>query len=180
VSDAPRKSSPALRYADGVEELGVVEPLWDALQEHHARITPDLGAGTPKRDNAEAWRIRRTKYEHWLEDPETFFVVAEADGRPVGYAFVTIGFGYASWQTGERLAQLETLSVLPEYRGEGLGEALLGAVWDRLATVGVDELGITTTTTNVDAHRFYERQGFQRGFVVYYGRRSGSAGSSSK
>ena len=179
MSDAPRGSGVTLRYAAGVEELAIVEPLWDALQEHHARITPDLGASTPKRGNAEAWRIRRTKYEHWLEDPETFFVLAEDDGRPVGYAFVTIGFGYASWQTGERLAQLETLSVLPEYRGEGLGEALLDAIWDRLATAGVDELGITTTTTNVDAHRFYERQGFQQGFVVYYGRRPGS-GSPSK
>jgi ribosomal protein S18 acetylase RimI-like enzyme len=161
-----------LRYANTVAELPLIEPLWNALQEHHERITPELGPRTPKRDGLEAWQVRRMKYEHWLEDPQTFFVVAEAAGRPVGYAFVTIGFGYASWKTGERLAQLETLSVLPERRDEGVGAALLEAVWERLAKAGVDELAITTTTTNVDAQRFYERQGFRQGFVVYYGKRA--------
>ncbi len=48
---------------------------------------------------------------------------------PVGYAFVTVGPGYASWATGDRLAELETLSVLPEHRGSGLGAALLDTVY---------------------------------------------------
>ena len=61
--------------------------------------------------------------------------------------------------------------MLPRQRGSGLGEALIEAAWERLATLGVDELAITTTTTNVDAHRFYERQGFEQGFVLYYGKR---------
>jgi hypothetical protein len=29
-----------LRYFDTVAELDQLEPLWNALQEHHARITP--------------------------------------------------------------------------------------------------------------------------------------------
>lgn len=149
-----------------------MEPLWNALQEHHARIAPELGPQTPKRENSAAWRIRQMKYERWLEDAETFFVVAEDAGKAIGYAFVTIGLGYASWDTGNRLAQLETLSVLPERRGEGVGAALLEAVWDRLAKAGVDEIGISTTTTNVDAQRFYERQGFRQSFVIYYGKRT--------
>ncbi len=171
MSDAGQRPRVTLRYADAVTELDVVEPLWNALQEHHAGITPALGAETPKRDNADAWRMRRMKYEHWLEDPDTFFVLAEDAGRAIGYAFVTVGFGYASWETGDRMAQLETLSVLTERRGEGVGAALMEAVWERLAEAGVDELGISTTTTNVDAHRFYEQQGFQQRFVIYYGKR---------
>ena len=31
-------------------------------------------------------------------------------------------------------------------------------------------MAITTTITNVDAQRFYERQGFSQRFAVYYGK----------
>lgn len=167
----------SLRYASSVEELAALEPVWNALQAHHVEVTPDLGSRTPKRALADSWRIRRSKYERWLGDPDTFFVVAETDGEPVGYAFVTIGLPYAGWATGDRLAELETLSVLADRRGEGVGAALIGAAWKRLAEIGVDDMAITTTVTNVDAQRFYEREGFSQRFAVYYGK---SPGSSSK
>jgi len=160
-----------LRYTRALEDLTALEPIWNALQAHHAEISPALGRHTPKRATPEAWRIRRSKYEHWLEDPETFFVIAEAGGEPVGYACVTVGPPYASWQTGDRLAELETLSVLAGQRGKGTGAALLEAVWKRLDESGVEDMAITTTVTNVDAQRFYERQGFSRRFAVYYGKR---------
>jgi len=66
---------------------------------------------------------------------------------------------------------LETLSVLPDHRGSGVGAALIEAAWERLGELGVEDMAITTTMTNVDAHRFYERQGFSQGFVVYHGKR---------
>jgi RimJ/RimL family protein N-acetyltransferase/ribosomal protein S18 acetylase RimI-like enzyme len=163
----------SLRYANSVDELTALEPVWNALQEHHVEITPDLGSQTPKRSLADAWRIRRSKYERWLGDPDTFFVLAESDGAPVGYAFVTIGLPYAGWATGDRLAELETLSVLAERRGEGIGATLIDAVWKRLGEIGVEDMAITTTATNVDAQRFYGRQGFAHRFAVYYGKSPG-------
>ena len=114
--------------------------------------------------------FRRCRCRRWLREPDTFFVVAETAGKPAGYAFVTVGPSYASWSTGERLAELETLSVLPERRGSGIGAALIDAVWKRLSELGVEDMQITTTTTNVDSHRFYEREGFQQRFVVYHGK----------
>jgi GNAT superfamily N-acetyltransferase len=128
---SPADLAITLRYADSVEELDVVEPMWNALQEHHARITPELDPRTPKRELADAWRVRRSKYVRWL-------------------------------------------SVLPDRRSDGVGAALLETAWSRLEERGIDDMAITTTKTNVDAHRFYERQGFSQGFVVYHGKRSGS------
>lgn len=167
----------SLRHANAAEDLAALEPVWNALQAHHSEVTPALGPGTPKRATPEAWRIRRSKYEHWLDDPDTFFVVAEANGEPVGYACVTVGMPYASWETGDRLAELETLSVLADQRGKGIGAALLEAAWKRLDEMGVDDLTITTTVTNVDAQRFYEREGFTQRFAVYYGKSPGSSSS---
>jgi GNAT superfamily N-acetyltransferase len=164
-----------VRYLDAADELDLVKPLWNALQEHHSALVPNLGGSTPKRELADSWRLRRAKYERWLEDPDTFFAIAEREGLPVGYAFVTVGSGYAAWQTGERIAELETLSVLPERRGEGVGAVLLDAVWERLAEIGVEDLAITAAKSNVDSHRFYERQGFTQSFVVYYRRVAGGA-----
>jgi hypothetical protein len=86
----------SLRYADTLAELDAVEPLWNALQDHHSRITPALGERTPKRDTAAAWRMRRGKYERWLEAPEAFFVIAEDTGKPVGYAASTSGTASSS------------------------------------------------------------------------------------
>lgn len=159
-----------LRFANTIAELDALEPVWNALQAHHERITPELGPRTPKRTMENAWRIRRSKYERWLDDPDTFLVIAEIDDEPVGYAFVTIGLPYASWAAGERLAELETLSVLPQHRSAGVGATLLDAVWKRLAELGVEDMQITTTVTNAAAQRFYEREGFRQGFTVYYGK----------
>ncbi len=160
-----------LRFESTEEEIDAVEPMWNALQEHHVRVTPELDPRTPGRDLADAWRMRRSKYVRWLEDPDAFFVIAEDDSGPIGYAFVTVGPGYASWQTGDRAAALETLSVLPDHRGGGVGEALIEAAWERLGELGIDDMAITTTKTNVGAHRFYERLGFRPGFVIYHGKR---------
>ncbi len=102
-----------LRVVCSGAELDQLEPLWSALQDHHAAIEPELAVGTPARAVAESWRMRRRKYERWIEEPDSFYVLAELEGAGVGYAFVTVGPGYASWATGERLAELETLSVLP-------------------------------------------------------------------
>lgn len=158
-------------------EIPALEPLWNALQVHHSQITPSLAGVTPKRDLDEAWERRRAKYESWLENPASFFVVAEETARPIGYAFVTVGPGYASWATGDKLAELETLSVLPEHRGQGVGAALLDVVWERLEAAQVGDLAITTALTNVDSHRFYERAGFTPGFIIYYARRPADEGA---
>jgi len=161
-----------VRYANQAEELDLVAPLWNALQEHHSEVLPTLGNQVSPRPLEDSWSRRRAKYERWLDDSETFFAIAEDEGEAVGYAFVTVGPGYAGWQTG-RLAELETLSVLPSHRGHQVGSRLLDAVWSKLGERDIDELAITTALTNVDSHRFYERHGFSQSFVIYYGKRSG-------
>lgn len=67
---SPADPEITLRYANSIDEIDTVEALWNALQEHHVRITPELDPQTPKRELADAWRIRRSKYVRWLEDPE--------------------------------------------------------------------------------------------------------------
>jgi len=56
--------------------------------------------------------------------PKFRALIAEWDGQPVGYAFF---FGYYSTWAGPGL-YLEDIFVRPQFRGKGIGRALLAAV----------------------------------------------------
>jgi ribosomal protein S18 acetylase RimI-like enzyme len=139
-------------------DLDVVEPLWNALREHHASVTPHSGAPRPR---ADSWARRRLQYEKWLSEPDAFILIAELGGAPVGYAMVHLRAGSPTWPTSERAGEVETLSVHPHERGRGLGTLLLRAVEDELAALGVDELSLHVISSNDKAMAFYERHGLR-------------------
>lgn len=136
--------------------LDAIEPLWRALHEHHAAI-----AIAPVRPLADSWRRRRVKYEDWLRSPDARLIVASRAGRPVGYAMVRVGDGPATWDVGERLAELETLSVVPEERGARVGSALVEAAARFGRERGAERLSVALAQTNDGALRFYQREGFR-------------------
>jgi ribosomal protein S18 acetylase RimI-like enzyme len=138
-------------------ELDLIEPLWNALREHHSSVTPDLG---PPRSREESWERRRRQYEQWLSEPEAFLLVAERAGERVGYSMVHVREGSPTWPISERAGEIETLLVLPRERGQGTGTALLEAVRTELDGRGVTEVSLHVMATNNDAIRFYERHGF--------------------
>lgn len=148
----------------GVELLDQARPLWLALRTHHNRIAPDLG---PVREDDETWRRRRAQYETWLEDERAFVLLARRAGRVVGYAFFRVeAVSSPTWEKGGFAGDLETLSILPEARGTGLGARLIALVRDEVTRQGYTDLHITAVATNHDALRFYEREGFTPTFVV--------------
>jgi ribosomal protein S18 acetylase RimI-like enzyme len=137
--------------------LDLVEPLWNALREHHVAIDPGLG---PPRSRRESWKRRRAQYEAWLSEPDSFVLLAERERHAVGYAMTHLRAGSPTWPLSERAGELETLSVLPAERGRGVGSALLGAVREQLHALGVTELSLHVLPANGDTLRFYEHQGF--------------------
>jgi ribosomal protein S18 acetylase RimI-like enzyme len=66
-----------------------------------------------------------------------------------------------TWVTGSRIGEIESLSVLPEYRGSGLGSELLRRLEDHLHERGVEDLILGALAGNRDAIRLYERRGYQ-------------------
>lgn len=138
-------------------ELGLLEPLWNALREHHAKVAPDLG---PPRERGASWDRRRAQYEVWLAAPDAFVLIAERSGEAVGYAMVHLRDGSPTWPLSEGTGELETLSVHPDERGRGTGTALLDAVREHLRAANVTELSLHVLPTNADAIRFYNRHGF--------------------
>ncbi len=141
----------------GASELDLIEPLWNALREHHSSVTPDLG---PPRSREESWERRRRQYEEWLGEPEAFLLLAERAEKQVGYAMVHVREGSPTWPLSERAGEIETLAVLPSERGQGTGTELLQAVRTKLHAHEITEVSLHVMPTNSGAIRFYERHGF--------------------
>ena len=151
----------------GAERIDDLRPLWESLSDHHAAVAPQLRELGGLR--ADSWAVRRELYVAWLAEPGAFVLVAEQEGRPVGYALVHLRGPEETWATGP-IAVLETLTVLPEQRGGGLGAALLERMHAELRAAGVGHWEVAVISTNAGARRFYERQGLQPFTSSYLGR----------
>jgi ribosomal protein S18 acetylase RimI-like enzyme len=82
-------------------------------------------------------------------DPELWFL-AEAEGELVGACL--------NWREGF----VKDIVVAAEWRGRGLGEALLRHAFRELAARGVDRVGLKVDSNNpTGAHRLYERVGMR-------------------
>jgi ribosomal protein S18 acetylase RimI-like enzyme len=66
-----------------------------------------------------------------------------------------------TWVTGQRIGEIESLSVLPEYRGSGLGSQFIDRLEQHLHDIGVKDLILGALPGNTDAIRLYERRGYQ-------------------
>ncbi|HEX7729066.1 MAG TPA: GNAT family N-acetyltransferase [Terracidiphilus sp.] len=89
-------------------------------------------------------------------NPFYFCLIAECDGIPAGFAFYF--FNYSTW-LGRPGLYLEDLFVLPEFRGRGVGKALL----QRVAQVAVENhcprLQWEVLDWNTPAVDFYKAMG---------------------
>ena len=145
----------------GAEAIDELRPLWLAIRDRHGEVMPHLG---PVRDDDDSWRVRRGDYEKWLSEPGAFLVVAKRRGQVVGYAMVqSEQEKSATWASGARSGRwgfIESLSVAPDVRGNGIGARLLDAVRTEAAREGFAQLSVGAVSGNAGAIRFYERQGF--------------------
>ena len=80
------------------------------------------------------------------------YVVAEADGRLVGYAGLAV--------VGD-LADVQTIAVAREHWGTGLGARLLTDLVRYATEVGCTEVMLEVRVDNARARRLYERFGFE-------------------
>jgi len=151
--------------AGDIERL---EPLWKALHSRHLEIDPAL-PGIPIRSQEEAWDRRRRLYAGWLAEKDAFLLTADLRGRAIGYALTHMKEADESWDTRGRFAVLESLSVLPDARHQGVGRRLMSAVYDELRALRIVVLEIGVVAANAEARRFYERQGFAPWLVHYLG-----------
>jgi ribosomal protein S18 acetylase RimI-like enzyme len=143
-------------------DIPALEPLWVAVHHQHAASMPELG---PYVSDAQTWEQQRAIYEELFAKSGTVLLLAHVDGALVGYAVAHVmpvreTWIYDTWETGDRIGELEAIGVLPGHRGQGIGSALLDAVDRELEALGVRDVILGVLPGNTDAMRLYARRGF--------------------
>lgn len=103
----------------------------------------------------------QAQYQHYRQHyPRALFLLACHQGQPVGRLYLS---------PGETELRLMDIILMPEWRGQGLGRALLAAVLDWAISNGLD-LSLHVEADN-PARRWYQRLGFDevemRGVYVF-------------
>jgi ribosomal protein S18 acetylase RimI-like enzyme len=155
---------PAARIVKGsAKDLDALEPLWVAVHHVHVASMPELA---PYVSDAETWAERRALYAELLAKPDTVLLLALDGDALIGYGLMhvlPVGETWIgdTWRTGERVAEIESLSVLPEHRGGGTGSALLDALEREIAALGIGDIILGALAGNEAALRLYRRRGFR-------------------
>jgi len=154
--------APEVRVATAAD-LHLVEPLWIAVHHRHAETMPELA---PFVGDDESWAVRKVLYEELLVKPDTLLLLAFDGSAAIGYGLAHVmavedSWIPDTWQTGQRIGEIESLSVLPEYRGSGLGSVLLDRLEAHLRDRGARDLILGVLPGNDDAIRLYQRRGYR-------------------
>lgn len=95
-----------------------------------------------------------------LDDPDVLLLVAEQDGRVIGYTFTALeGYDYKSLRGPAAL--LHDVLVDPDHRGRGVGQRLLDETLSMMQARGARQIVLATAERNESAQRLFARMGFR-------------------
>lgn len=92
-------------------------------------------------------------------------LVARKSGRVLGMINVLYTVSTA---LGGPVAVFEDMIVSPDYRGVGVGSALLAHAIEQARSKDCRRISLLADSDNEDAHRFYHRHGFSRSSMVSF------------
>jgi GNAT superfamily N-acetyltransferase len=151
----PAPAPPLIRHATPDDLDGIVE-VYLASARHHAALDP-VAYRVPEVEAV------RSRFAHELAhlDRSEIQLVAVLEGRVVGHADASPAIGgRPSMRVPSRTAQVG-IAVIDEWRGLGLGTALMEAIEDWARATGLDALELDVATANEGARRLYERIGYR-------------------
>jgi len=99
--------------------------------------------------------------EHFFENPKCF-IVAEADGKIIGYNMCRVEFGVSYIRTAfAKKGHVISIAVLDDYRGRGIGNQLMVVGMQRVKEAGASEMYLEVRVSNTNAISLYRRLGFR-------------------
>lgn len=102
----------------------------------------------------------REEFARLLAHPAPIAWVAEVEGRVAALCLGTVGEAEGTGiRRPRRVAVVEDLATLPEYRGRGIASALLERARQQGTELGAETLELCVWGFNRDAQRLYEHLG---------------------
>ncbi|MEU3603930.1 GNAT family N-acetyltransferase [Streptomyces sp. NPDC035033] len=106
-----------------------------------------------------------TAFGRLADDPNQHLVVATRGGKVVGTLQLTIVPGLS--RRGATRSIIEGVRIHSEERGSGLGTVLVEWAVEESRRLECALVQLTSDATRTDAHRFYERLGFEASHVGF-------------
>ena len=127
--------------------------FWDAFA-HHPKNAPDDLAHYMR----QAFSLEQITEE--LASNKNIFLVAAIDGKPAGYAKLIVDYIEPGIKAA-RPVELSRLYSHQEYLGQGVGQNLMDACFERALRHDHDVMWLGVWEYNPRAQRFYEKNGFR-------------------
>jgi ribosomal-protein-alanine N-acetyltransferase len=130
-----------IRHCDERDLASVIEINMIALPEHYSEYF----------------------FESILRELPEAFIIAEINGRIVGYIMCKIEFGFSNFRKlgFVKKGHVVSVAVLPEHRGKGLGKALMLEGINGVMNRKSDEIYLEVRSSNESAIKMYQKLGFQ-------------------
>lgn len=132
----------------------VEKVIVQARKEHINDIYQLLCILEDKKLNQESFE---KNYLNGLRNPDIYYYIYVKDEKVVGFISLYIHhYLHHDRDTGE----IVELVVEPEYRGQKMGNQLIGYIENLAREKQLEEIELSTSTYRKRAHRFYEAHGF--------------------
>lgn len=136
----------------GADEVKKLQDLNDRAFADNPRYDPDVKVEWAQSEAGKKY------FTTAISDPHSCFLVAEDDGKLVGYiAASPKNFD----DRRSRYAEIDNLGVISSYRQQGVGKKLMDACLQWAKDEGFQKAHLRCYSANVGALEFYKRNGFQ-------------------
>ncbi|WP_198314627.1 GNAT family N-acetyltransferase [Chitinibacter sp. GC72] len=148
---------PETRFAithASILDLDDLAPLFSAYRQFYIDHAPQYANHSQSSEEARSFLAERLAV-----GDSRLYLARDAQGKAIGFAQVYVSFSSMALC---RCWVLNDLFVLPDNRGQQIGEALLAQVEREAKATGVAILTMETSPENVPAHRLYQKMGYVR------------------
>jgi len=130
-----------------------------------AMLADDLLGASRENASSAVNDCYRAAFEEIDADPNQFLCVVEDGPRIVGTLQLTFIPGLS--RNGAKRGQIEAVRIVSDRRGGKLGEAMFAWAIRECRERGCSLVQLTTDKARPDAHRFYDRLGFEPTHIGY-------------
>ncbi|MFG5775973.1 GNAT family N-acetyltransferase [Comamonas sp. J-3] len=138
-----------------MQDFPAWKPLWDGYNAFYGRVGP---TALPDAVTHATWQ----RFHNPLVP--MFALLAERDGAVLGLVHYLF---HASTSRLQPVCYLQDLFTVPESRGQGVGRALIEAVYQQARLAGASRVYWQTQTTNSVGRALYDQVAEHKGFIVY-------------
>lgn len=137
-----------------VSDIARIGELWEEFMEFHRVRDPWYETHEGARETMEAW------VKEGIADPRRAVIVAELDGKVVGYALGELAVRPPVFKVREYGAITDT-AVNAEHRRRGIGGQLVAEITRRLVELGASRIEVSAAMCNEVSTQFWRKMGFE-------------------